>query len=63
MRLDTHWGRHNLKLHEKQQKSLIKIDTRHILKQRKIKQKRRLRNGRKTNKTKVKKKSAKFNKA
>lgn len=62
MRLDTRWGKHNLKLYEKQQKRLISIDTAHILKMRKIKEKRRLKNGRKPNKTKVKKKSAKFNK-
>ncbi|XKL62330.1 hypothetical protein PGB90_002163 [Kerria lacca] len=62
MRLDTHWGKHNLKMYEKQQKPLLNINLEHILKQRKIKEKRRARNGRKLKKDKIKKKSAKFNK-
>ncbi|KAK7603245.1 hypothetical protein V9T40_003244 [Parthenolecanium corni] len=62
MRLNTHWSRHNLKVSQKQQKPQIDINLERILKQRKIKEKRRQRNGRKPNKTKFKKKSAKFNK-
>ena len=65
MRLDKHWGRHNLKMYEKQQKAPTrKIDTKQILKQRKIKEKRRalnLKNRKKKGKSKMKK-SAKFNK-
>lgn len=63
LRLDTHWGRHNMKVNEKQYKPL-RINTEHILKQRTIKEKRRERNRRKPNKKKdkVKKKSTKFNK-
>ena len=62
MRLDKHWGRHNLKAYEKQQKPVIKFDTKHILKQRKIKEKRKLKNRKKNGKSKVKKKSSKLNK-
>lgn len=62
MRLNTHWGRHNLKVLQKQQKPQVDVNLERILKQRKIKEKRRQRNGRKPSKTKVKKKSAKFNK-
>lgn len=62
-RLDTHWGRHNAKLREKQSELRLKLDTKHILKQRLIKEHRRQKNGRKpVKKDKIKKKSAKFNK-
>lgn len=62
-RLDTRWGRHNAKLREKQSESRLKLDTKHILKQRLIKERRREKNGRKpVKKDKILKKSAKFNK-
>lgn len=65
MRLNTHWGKHNLKVFEKERaKPMLDMNLERILKQRKIKEKRKARNqrARKTKKTKVKKKSAKFNK-
>lgn len=62
-RLDTRWGRHNAKLREKQSEHRLKVDTKHILKQRIIKEHRRQKNGRKpVKKDKIRKKSAKFNK-
>jgi len=62
-RLDTRWGRHNAKLREKQSEHRLKVDTKHILKQRLIKEHRRQKNGRKpAKKDKIRKKSAKFNK-
>jgi hypothetical protein len=62
-RLDTRWGRHNAKLREKESEHRLKLDTKHILKQRIIKEHRRQKNGRKpVKKDKIRKKSAKFNK-
>lgn len=62
-KLDTRWGRHNAKLREKQSEHRLKLDTKHILKQRIIKDHRRKKNGRKpVKKDKIRKKSAKFNK-
>lgn len=62
-RLDTRWGRHNAKLREKQSEHRLKLDTKHILKQRIIKEKQKQKKGRKpAKKDKIHKKSAKFNK-
>ncbi|CAH1738888.1 ATP-dependent RNA helicase DDX54 [Aphis gossypii] len=62
-KLDTRWGRHNAKLREQQSEHRLKLDTKHILKQRIIKEHRRKKNGRKpVKKDKIRKKSAKFNK-